>query len=139
MSDELTAKERAFCLRYVLGDGKDPIGAYVKAYGVAEELVEGPQVAALLERNDIRLEVYGLQRIAAHNRMSRVLLELEEARQKALAEPIGAMDAAQITLAKAQLQGLLSIPALAAEAATMQLTYDDDTLLPGERKPETVH
>ena len=79
-----------------------------------------------LQREDIQREIYALQRILDQGDQGRILIELEEARQKALAEQFGAETALNATLAKAQLLGLFP-------AAPEPPGFEIRDELPGER------
>jgi hypothetical protein len=106
----LTAKELEFCQRYPATT--DPVGLYLQVFhpGTPEgsEADCYDEMQGFMAREDIRLEIYVQQRFRQTYTLNHVVVELEQARQKALAEPVGAETAAQITATKAILLGLVT-------------------------------
>lgn len=138
MTDKpLTDQERTFCRRYAMARGNDPIGAFLAAFepeGGLSNPTLGGDTATLLERNEILLEIHALQRVMDETRTGRILLELEDARHKALSEEFGAETALSATIVKAQMLGYL--PAQQVVQHIHPVASDE---LPGERELPTYH
>jgi hypothetical protein len=86
----LTAKEQEFGRRYPATT--DPVGLFLELFRPeADPLApfDDADMHALLAREDIRLEIYVQQRFRQTYTLDHVIVEMEQARQKALAEPVG--------------------------------------------------
>jgi hypothetical protein len=115
-NSDLTDQEKAFCWAYIHSDGADPAASYLATIDADAPRDESLQqkVTALLERNEIRLELYYLSRLRSETSQGSLLAELEQARRIAVAHGDGST-AAMITCRKAVLLGHVVVHQPAAE------------------------
>lgn len=122
---QFTPAERRFMLLHVVSEGGNAMGAFLAALHPDTEWPSEPdaqaglqaELDALLGRGDVQTEMYVLWRQRQSVRGNTFLLDLEEARLKALQETDGAWTAAQIAIHKSQFNHVVQL-GLAAAGAT---------------------
>lgn len=131
MTDKLTPKQEAFCLKYVECGNQSE--AYRHAYDVGENTkpqTTWVKACELMAVGKVSDRVYALQQLAQERTLvtvESITRELEEARQKAIeTEQAASMTAA--SMGKAKVNGLLIEKVERKDAVTITLAKDVDDL-----------